>query len=169
MAETPVLLQPPPAELDYRTKYPSCYPQNLPSYSTETVRNQGTCGSCWAFASATTAMANLCITDVEADPSGKGKYSWNDASKSDRSEISVQKIMSCVPDAKKYTSAGCQGGNMNGFSANAARWGLTKEMDNKYGCGGGNPKNHFTQKPANCKVFPWGGACAGSPNPNWYW
>merc|ERR1719201_2121024 len=76
--------------------------------------------------------------------------------------------MSCVPDAKKYKSAGCEGGNMYGFSGNAARWGLTKEKDNKYKCGAGDPKKHFQQK-SNCKKYPWNGQCSGSPQPDWWW
>jgi len=44
---------------DLRTAYSNCFPGTSGS---EVVRNQGTCGSCWAFASASALMANLCIS-----------------------------------------------------------------------------------------------------------
>lgn len=149
-------------DVDLRKKHPTCYPP-LPGMKagTETMRNQGTCGSCWAFAGATATMANLCI-------SGDGKDSKKSAD--DRYEVSVQKIMSCKAKSQSASQVqGCKGGNMYQFDQEAATWGLTKEADNLYKCGGGNPKKHFTQKASSCEAFPWGGECTGSANHNWWW
>jgi len=149
-----------PAEVDFRVKYPSCYPSlSGKNIGTETVRNQGTCGSCWAFASATSAMANMCIS---GGPSSNSMFS-----KSDRFEVSVQKIMSCLPKGRT-TAQGCKGGNMQGFDSEVKTWGFTKERDNLYKCGKGDPKKHFASK-SDCKAFPWGGLCQGNANPDWWW
>jgi cathepsin B len=150
-----------PSSLDFRTEYSKCYPA-LPGMKpgTETVRNQGTCGSCWAFASATSTMANLCITDTA------NKHSFFKSG--DRFEVSVQKIMSCKAKGQS-TASGCKGGNMNGFGSEAATWGLTKERDNLYRCGGGNPKKHFQHTTSTCEAFPWAGECTGQANSAWWW
>merc|ERR1740138_1148407 len=150
-----------PSSLDFRSKYSRCYPSlSGKGPGTETVRNQGTCGSCWAFASSTSTMANLCITDTAK------KHSF--ASAGDRFEVSVQKIMSCKAKGAS-TANGCHGGNMNQFGEEAATWGLTKERDNLYRCGGGDPKKHFQHTTSTCDAFPWAGACTGQANSAWWW
>merc|ERR1719321_2245700 len=77
--------------------------------------------------------------------------------------------MSCKPHGSSAPSSGCQGGNMPHFDSECKSWGITKERDNQYQCGGGNSLDHFTQQSATCDQFPWGGSCSGDANPNWWW
>eukprot|EP00933_Yihiella_yeosuensis_P047626 TRINITY_DN434_c0_g1_i2.p1 TRINITY_DN434_c0_g1~~TRINITY_DN434_c0_g1_i2.p1 ORF type:complete len:860 (-),score=204.77 TRINITY_DN434_c0_g1_i2:141-2720(-) len=150
-----------PSAVDLRSKFPMCFPKlgGSKHQYTEVVRDQGSCGSCWAFAGASLTANNLCI-------SGSGKNMFNKPK--DRAEVSVQKIISCKPQGKNQQD-GCEGGNMGSFDAGASKWGLTKEKDNLYKCGGGNPKNHFEQKTGGCKKFPWGGQCTGKAQSDWHW
>merc|ERR1712046_373590 len=82
-----------PSSYDMRSSYPVCFPDGV-------VRNQGNCGSCWAFASATAAMTTLCTkhNGLNETVTGGSRY-----------EISTQQIMSC----NSYQH-GCNGGNANG-------------------------------------------------------
>ena len=57
---------------------------------------------------------------------------------------------------------------MQGFDSEVKTWGFTKERDNLYKCGKGDPKKHFASK-SDCKAFPWGGLCQGNANPDWWW
>jgi hypothetical protein len=148
-----------PSEIDFRKQYPKCFPAlSGKGVGTETVRNQGTCGSCWAFAAATSTMINMCI-------SGDLSHSLQNAS--DRFEVSVQQTMSCLPEGASTTD-GCQGGTIQGFDRVAKTWGLAKERDNLYKCSAGDPKNHFEEK-NQCNIFPWGGSCTKTSNPLWWW
>jgi len=150
-----------PSSVDFR-KTSRCFPA-LPGKKagTEVVRNQGTCGSCWAFASASAVMNNLCLGD------SSGKHSL--FSQQDRLEVSVQKVLSCAYKGQPTSRVqGCNGGNMHGFASGVTTTGLTKERDNLYKCGSGDPRKHFGNKNA-CKAFPWGGKCTGGPNTNWWW
>lgn len=118
------------------------------------MRNQGRCGSCWAFASASAAMADLCISHQ-----GNGAF----ASSSDRYEASVAQMMSC--NRMQY---GCKGGTAGG-ARDALKKGITKERDSVYACGGGDPSKHFDVPSTACKSPPWGQTCdkTNRPMANW--
>jgi cathepsin B len=131
-----------PASYDIRDKFPNCFPDK----GREVVRDQGSCGSCWAFAGATSIMTNLCVS--------ASKSALN--SKDDRFEISVQQLMSC-----NNKDNGCDGGHMDGLvSGVKGAGGLVKERDSPYKCGGGDPLKHFEESSGDaCKKAPWGGHC----------
>merc|ERR1719253_615301 len=109
-----------PDTYDLRDHYPGCFPLD----GTEVVRDQGNCGSCWAFASATTVMTNLCISGY-----GGGQDVLNSAT--DRIEVSVQELISCNDN-----QAGCEGGSTADADTSMARVGITHEKVSGYQCGG---------------------------------
>jgi C1A family cysteine protease len=144
-----------PSDVDHRNMFPECFPLKD---GMEVVRNQGQCGSCWAFASASAAMNNLCASNHGIDSL---------ASTNDRFEVSVQQIISCNSQEE-----GCDGGYA--AAANDAilkTHGLSKERDYPYQCGSGDPHNHFDQSSGTCDSFPWGATCAASNSavPGWMW
>jgi len=146
------LIEGAPSEVDHRKTFPKCF--RLEN-GKESVRNQGQCGSCWAFAVASAAMNNLCA-------SNNGVKSL--ASDDDRFEVSVQQIMSCNTQKK-----GCGGGNAaSAHTAVLATAGLSKERDYPYRCGSGDPHKHFEQSSGDCDSYPWGAQCASnSAVPGW--
>merc|ERR1719333_2042042 len=75
-----------PDSYDIREKNPKCFELNYK----EPVRNQGQCGSCWAFASASAVMNNLCMSGAASIQTVKDN--------SDRYEVSVQQLMACNTD-----------------------------------------------------------------------
>eukprot|EP00419_Tripos_fusus_P079047 CAMPEP_0172938024 /NCGR_PEP_ID=MMETSP1075-20121228/222818_1 /TAXON_ID=2916 /ORGANISM="Ceratium fusus, Strain PA161109" /LENGTH=780 /DNA_ID=CAMNT_0013799403 /DNA_START=104 /DNA_END=2444 /DNA_ORIENTATION=+ len=133
-----------PHNVDHRRSFPQCFRlQN----GKESVRNQGKCGSCWAFAFASAGMNNLCTS--------RRGYSSR-ASVNDRYEISVQEIISCNSARK-----GCKGGNAAvAHDAIEKIKGFSKERAYPYKCGKGDPHQHFERTNRNCARWPWGGTCA---------
>merc|ERR1719263_1246525 len=62
------------------------------------IKNQGQCGSCWAFSATEAIESQLALT-------GGDQYSI---------ELSPQQITSCTPSTGTYGSDGCQGGFTEG-------------------------------------------------------
>lgn len=132
-----------PTEYDMRDKFSACFPDS----GKEVVRDQGSCGSCWAFAGATSIMTNLC-----ASASGSALKDAND-----RFEISVQQLMSC-----NAQEDGCDGGHMAAIESGVkTAKGLVKERDSSYMCGHGDATKHFEEASGDdaCKSAPWGSTC----------
>merc|ERR1719350_2036691 len=106
-----------PQDVDLRTKYPKCFQNG----GEEVIRNQGACGSCWAFSSASALMNTLC-TSKEDSP-------LNFYSSTDRYEISVQQLMSCNPD-----QAGCEGGWFDSAHYAFLSHGISRERSQPFKC-----------------------------------
>jgi len=140
-----------PSSVDLRKEHPRCFPKG----GTGTVQDQGTCGSCWAFAIASAFMSNLCIVN---DNDHVLANSWS------RYEISVQHMMTCNPQA-----LGCDGGYATAGQDAFKNNGIARKRDVPYKCGGGNSLDHFKVKDGRCSSFPWGSdtsQCAEG-NPAW--
>lgn len=138
-------------EEDLRTRFSACFPDG----GTEVVRNQAQCGSCWAFASATTTMNELCVSGMGGSKSL--------AHPGDRYEVAVSQIMACNSDQR-----GCNGGHAAAAST-ALVQGISKERDAPYACGQGDPQNHFEQASTTCSSPPWGANCnSGTAYSAWH-
>jgi len=140
----------PPQDVDLTKKYSTCFPETV-------IRAQGACGSCWAFASASSFMANVCIA-------GRGTKSM--ISTRQRMEVSVQRLMSCNPEG-----FGCKGGHAMAAGAALGTAGPGRELLIPYKCGGGSSIDHFKVASTACDKKPWGGSSAtcdrGSGNADW--
>jgi len=88
----------PPTSFDARKRWPDC-----PSLGT--VRNQGMCGSCWAFAAVTVLADRFCIAASEAgsENSVAGNASWAAGL-----ALAPEHLVDC--DTK---NSGCQGGRLD--------------------------------------------------------
>merc|ERR1711907_387063 len=76
-----------PASIDWRT-----------TDAVTPIKNQGQCGSCWAFSATEAIESQLALT---------GGDEWS-------IELSPQQITSCTPSTGTYGSDGCQGGFTEG-------------------------------------------------------
>lgn len=83
------------------------------------------------------------------------------ATANDRFEVSVQGIMSCQ-------SRGCNGGNAQAADTALSKYGIGKERDFRYRCGGGSAEKHFEVPNVKCTSSnSWGASCKFKPNPQW--
>eukprot|EP00747_Dinoflagellata_sp_TGD_P105861 gnl/TRDRNA2_/TRDRNA2_169681_c0_seq2.p1 gnl/TRDRNA2_/TRDRNA2_169681_c0~~gnl/TRDRNA2_/TRDRNA2_169681_c0_seq2.p1 ORF type:complete len:483 (-),score=54.78 gnl/TRDRNA2_/TRDRNA2_169681_c0_seq2:97-1389(-) len=117
---------------------PKCFPGASASHqvSTEVVRSQGTCASCWAFAGASALAHQLC-TSKDGDQMFIG---------TDRLEVGVQGIMNC-----NTQGLGCNGGNMGSFHTGLQQiGGPARERDFPYQHkrGGCFPESKFRKEQA---------------------
>merc|ERR1711920_183795 len=62
------------------------------------IKNQGQCGSCWAFSATEAIESQLALTGGDEFPI----------------ELSPQQVTSCTPDSGQFGSLGCQGGFSEG-------------------------------------------------------
>ena len=101
------LLQTLPASYDLRTAFPQCW-------SVSYIRNQGQCGSCWAFASMSSLSDRYCI---------KKSTSTVTANR----EFSMQDPLECCSkaDCGSGPNAGCKGGYLTGGFAYALKYGVS--------------------------------------------
>lgn len=145
-----------PEAYDFTVQYKSCFALD----GKEVIRQQGECGSCWAFTTASAAMANMCASAVRA-----GKTTPAFRSAEDRFEISVQQMMTCNAGQR-----GCNGGSVVDADSAFGLSGLAKEADAPYKCGTGSHQSHFEQTSGVCDSYPWNGNCASNvAQTTWHW
>jgi len=140
-----------PEEFDMRSQWPTCFPDEGGAQYKEIIRNQGNCGSCWAFAGSSALMNSICI-------SNNGAASVLH-SPTDRMEVSVQQMMSCNA-VSSGSPRGCNGGWYGNVDASIReKDGINQESEFGYQCGGGDPLNHFADG-GDCNTPPWGAPCS---------
>lgn len=125
-----------PLHFDLREAYPECF---VGDTAADLVRDQGACGSSWAFASASSLSTNLCIA---AGAGAEGR----------RREVSVQRVMSCNGDG----AFGCQGGHALAAAWSFEMFRIGEEASTPYRCG---PQSSLPSpvEGAVCEAPPWGG------------
>jgi len=129
----------PPASVSMLALFPECFP----THST-VIRDQGLCGSCWAFSAATALITNICAGGgLNASLDSKGR----------RHEVAVQRMISC-----NSFNFGCAGGHAVAAAESIERFGMAHYWDLPYMCGGGSAVDHFVQTAAACEAAPWGGS-----------
>ena len=96
---------PPPDSVDWRTKAGVVTP----------VKNQGSCGSCWAFSATETMESALAIATGKA-----------------ATELSPQQIVSCAPNPQKCGGTGGCDGSTQELAFQYTEAGLTSEADYPY-------------------------------------
>mmetsp|Transcript_60892 Transcript_60892/g.145127 ORF Transcript_60892/g.145127 Transcript_60892/m.145127 type:complete len:680 (+) Transcript_60892:88-2127(+) len=125
-----------PEVFDSRTRWPFCFDS--------VVRNQGSCGSCWAFATTSVVQHRACIFDCEVN----GRC--DDSNAMIGRHVSVQHVMGCATDSKK----GCQGGwAHNAYAAMQEK--VAFEYHVPYRCGGGDIADSFQGASLRCTAWPW--------------
>jgi cathepsin B len=124
-------------------RYPTCH--------NKVIMNQGSCGSCWAFAPAASLRATACQLAYEANAMHIVKNAQDG-----HNQASTQLVMSCNAQQR-----GCNGGWMRYAYQVWDNLGSVKEMHFPYNCrGGGKGDQHFDdESPSNCRSFPWGRQC----------
>jgi len=114
------LLQSLPASYDLRTAYPKCW-------SISYIRNQGSCGACWAVSSASSLSDRYCIQKSTASVVAAREFSYED-------------ILECCTKANCGTgpNMGCNGGFISGGFVHSLKVGTST---------GANYGNFTTCKP----------------------
>lgn len=91
-----------PPSFDLRGKYPKCW-------SLFFIRNQGTCGSCWAFATMTSISDRICMQTYGQVNPVQRSYSYQD-------------MLECCPTAYCGVDPNAGGGCGGGFPDGAMAW-----------------------------------------------
>mmetsp|Transcript_35646 Transcript_35646/g.65332 ORF Transcript_35646/g.65332 Transcript_35646/m.65332 type:complete len:654 (+) Transcript_35646:17-1978(+) len=125
-----------PEAYDVRDRYSFCFDN--------AVRNQGSCGSCWAFAATSVVQHRACIYDC--DVHGR----CDDTNALIGRHVSVQHVMGCSADSR----SGCSGGWAH-HAFDALQDQVAWEYEVPYRCGGGNIEDQFDGVSITCTSWPW--------------